>query len=556
MKILLVYPNLYGMNMIPPSFGLFTAILKREGHRLALFDTTMYEGLSDQVNSDKLKSDNLNARPFDDTLLRKSVKSGDALQDFKSVVREFAPDLIAVSATEDMYPVGLTLLSALGRDRPKVVMGGVFPTFAPELAYELGNGAIDYILKGEGEETLPELCRRLEQGHDLSTLGGLYMKRGGRIINNSLPRPYDVGLLPLPDYSLFEDSRFYRPMQGKLRRMLPIETVRGCPYTCAYCNSPSQEKIYGDLNYKFFRKQNVELVRNEIKHCIEQYQADSFYFWADTFFSWNEAEFEAFCEMYSEFRLPFWMQTRPETVKAHRYRKLLDIGLLRAAFGIEHGNHEFRKKILSRNVTNERTIENLKIVTDLGVPISVNNILGFPTETRELAFDTIELNRHFKSDGINAYSFTPFHGTPLRTLSEQLGYVTKGALARSITAPTMLSMPQFTKEEIEGVRRCFVLYVKMPKSRWDEIRRAEALTPEGDRIYRALKDECVEKYMHYGDYAKEEDVEKIEFEKDDPHKAVGFRKSDPAQVDFETILRSHGSSGKTEPAAAVIRTHN
>ena len=211
--------------------------------------------------------------------------------------------------------------------------------------------------------------------------------------------------------------------------------------------------------------------------------------------------------------------------------------------------------MLSRNVTNERTIENLKIVTDLGVPISVNNIIGFPTETRELAFDTIELNRHFKSDGINAYSFTPFHGTPLRTLAEELGYVKKGALARSITAPTMLSMPQFTKEEIEGVRRCFVLYVKMPKSRWDEIRRAEALTPEGDRIYRALKDECVEKYMNYGDYAKEEDIEKIEFEKDDPHKAVGFRKSDPAKVDFEAILRSHGSSGKTEPAAAVIHLH-
>ena len=116
-------------------------------------------------------------------------------------------------------------------------------------------------------------------------------------------------------------------------------------------------------------------------------------------------------------------------------------------------------------------------------------------------------------------------------------------------------MPQFTKEEIEGVRRCFVLYVKMPKSRWDEIRLAESLIPEGGGIYRALKDECVEKCMRYGDCAKGEDVEKIDVGKSDPNKVVGFRRSDPARVDFEAILRTHGSSGKTEPGAAVIRIH-
>ena len=105
------------------------------------------------------------------------------------------------------------------------------------------------------------------------------------------------------------------------------------------------------------------------------------------------------------------------------------------------------------------------------------------------------------------------------------------------------------------MRRCFVLYVKMPKDRWPEIREAEALTPEGDRIFRDLKDECLAKFMHYGDYAKEEDVEKIEFEKDDDVKAVGFRKGDVQEVDFEAIFRSHGGakSKKPEPAKKVIK---
>lgn len=512
MRILLFYPNLYGMNTLPPAIGLFTAVLRQRGHEVALFDTTIYENLS-AVDADKQKSDNLNARPFDDTLLKQHARTSNAGEDFREIIRQFSPQLIAMSCTEDMYPLGVELLKMLGSNRPPVVAGGVFPTFAPELAIQHSGGTIDYVLRGEGEETLPELCERLDRKEDVSSVGGLYTINASKEIKNLLPRPVDVGSLPLPDFSLFEESRYYRPMQGKLRRMIPVQTIRGCPYTCGYCNSPSQIQIHKDENSRFFRSQKIELVRREIDHAVKTYKADSIYFWADTFLAWNHREFEEFCEMYADYKLPFWIQTRPETVTEYKFKKLADIGLLRVAFGVEHGNEEFRQRLLRRKVKNDVIIEQLNLVNALGIPISVNNIIGFPTETRELAFDTIELNRHFKSDGVNAYTYTPFHGTPLRKLSEELGYVKKGELARCITHPTMISMPHFTKEAIEGIRRCFVLYVKMPKERWPEIRNAEALTPEGDQIFRKLKDECLVKYMHYGDYAKEDDVEKVEFAK-------------------------------------------
>ena len=56
-------------------------------------------------------------------------------------------------------------------------------------------------------------------------------------------------------------------------------------------------------------------------------------------------------------------------------------------------------------------------------------------------------------------------------------------------------MPQYTPEQIEGIKRTFVLYVKFPKSRWGEIRKAEGNTPEADRIYNELKDEFMNKYF-------------------------------------------------------------
>ncbi len=521
MKVLLLYPNLYGMNMLPPAIGLFTALLRREGHEISLFDTTVYEDLA-SGDSDKQKAENLNARPYDDSLLKEEALHTDPLADFRSHIKRFLPDLIVMSVTEDMYPIGLTLLKSLGKDRPPVAAGGVFPTFAPELALRQSEGSIDYVLKGEGDETVPELCRRLEGGHDLSTLAGLHANLNGQLINNPLPKPVDLTSLPVPEYDLFHESRYYRPMQGKLWRMLPIQTIRGCPFTCAYCNSPWQMDIHKKEGLQYFRKQRVDLIRDELVHCIEKYKADSFYFWADTFLAWTDREFDEFCEMYREFRLPFWIQTRPETVRAKRFEKLKDIGLLRVAFGVEHGNEVFRERILNRRVKNESIISSLKIVTDMGIPISVNNIMGFPTETRDLVFDTIELNRHFASDGINAYSFTPFHGTPLRKLSEELGLVEKDSLSRSIMSPTMLDMPQFTREAIEGIRRCFVLYVKMPKSRWPEIERAESLSPDGDEIFKELKEDCRENFMNYGDYAKEEDVEKVEFARDLSPVSLGF----------------------------------
>lgn len=328
----------------------------------------------------------------------------------------------------------------------------------------------------------------------------------GKMLKSALPDPVEANDLPLPDYDDFEESRFYRPMQGKLWRMFPIETFRGCPYTCAYCNSPSQMQVYKDEEKKYFRMKWLDKVRAEIRHVVDKYKADSIYFWADTFLSYHDDDFEKFCDMYAEFKLPFWIQTRPETITAHKLQRLKDVGLLRISFGLEHGNEAFREKYLQRKVPNARLIERLKIPHELGIPFSVNNIMGFPDETRELVFDTIELNRQIHSDGINAYSFTPFHGTPLRVLAEAQGLIGPDDIVRSITKPTLLNMPQFPPERIEGVRRCFVLYTKMPKSRWPEIKKAEELTPEGEALWKALREECLAKYMNYGGYSKEEDI--------------------------------------------------
>ena len=110
MKILLLYPNSYGMNMIPPSLGILTAILKKAGHELELFDSTEY--VENDRDFDKEKSDNLNARPINDfSKLEEAKIFSDPIEDFNSQVSRFRPELIAVSVTEDMFPKSIELLS-------------------------------------------------------------------------------------------------------------------------------------------------------------------------------------------------------------------------------------------------------------------------------------------------------------------------------------------------------------------------------------------------------------------------------------------------------------
>lgn len=490
MKVLLVYPNVRGMNMLPPAVALFSALLKARGHVVSLFDATDYPNHEDMLfDSDKSKEKNLNARPFDDTLLRKSFKEEDVFSAFERHVESFGPELLAVSVTEDMFPLGIQLLRRVAHRKVPSIMGGVFATFAPQLVMTYPE--VDMCCVGEGEDVLTQLCDRLEARKPYDDIAGLWSRRkDGSVKANPMALPVDIDSNPILDISIFAEGRLYRPMQGKVWKMFPLETHRGCPYTCTYCNSPFQsEKYKVETGASFFRKKKPQKIREEILHFRDQYQVEGFYFWADTFFAYSEKEFDEFIEMYSEFKIPFWCQTRPETITEKRVKQLADIGMFRMGFGIEHGNHEYRMKYLKRNVSNDVIVKAMNIVNGLGIPFSVNNILGLPYETRELTFDTIELNRRFDADSNNAYSFSPFHGTSLRVMAEEAGFIEKGLIARSLTKPTTLKMEQYPSEQIEGMRRCFVLYLKLPKSRWPEIEKAEKLTPEGDRLWGQLRDE-------------------------------------------------------------------
>jgi radical SAM superfamily enzyme YgiQ (UPF0313 family) len=511
-KVLFIYPNTFGMNMLPPAIAIFSSILKSKGHKIQIFDTTYYavdfnidtHGSKTVKHTtstgEKSKMDNLHVLPFDMGKRGIKLKTTDWKNDFEKQLEEFRPDLIAISSTEDMWELGMQILEEAKNYKIKnnipVLAGGVFPTFAPEICIK--EELVDLVCVGEGENALIDLCSKIENNEDYSDVTNLWIKKNGKLIKkNIISKPVNINSSPRIDISLFEENRLYKPMSGKIYKMFPVETIRGCPYRCRYCNSPSQIEFYNkETNGGFFRKKSMKLVYDELKYFKEKHQVEYNYFWADTFLAMNKREFDEFCEMYSDIKLPFWIQTRPETVNDYNIKKLAEVGLHRMAFGIEHGNEKFRREVLDRQWNNENIIERLTIPHKYGVEFSLTNITGLPTETKKLAFDTIELNRQIDADNYICSTFMPFHGTPLRKMCEDLGYIKPGTITKSLySEQSMLNMPQFTPDEIEGIRKCFVLYIKFPKNRWKEIKKAEKNDEEGRKNYEKLKKEYLETYL-------------------------------------------------------------
>ncbi len=489
LRVLFLYPNERSMSLVPPVIALFSRLLKDRGCEVDLFDTSGYAIEGGAPDADKVNARILALWPFH-LGERRIQKQGNVFEELNRKVELFRPDLIAVSADESTFLLGIRLLRSVRHHKVLTILGGVFATFAPEIA--LSYPEINIVCIGDGEVALVELCERLRALKDYSNVTNLWMKqKDGSTIRNPLAPPVNIDDNGLPDFTIFEDNRFYRAMAGKMYRMLPIETHRGCVHACGFCNSPSQNKLYWDeTKCKFFRKKSINKVYEELIYCRDAMKAEYFFFWADEFFAYSKHEIDEFCEMYSDIRLPFYCQARPESITDYKIRRLKKVGMHRLGVGLEHGNEKFRREVVNRPYSNKLAIERLRIPARYGVTFSVNNIIGFPDETPELAMDTVELNRQIDAADTRSCSiFAPFHGTPLRELAIKRGYLNPNAIAQANTDDSILDMPNFTRDQIHGLRRTFNMYVKFPKSRWNEIRLAEQLTPQGDAVWNKLREE-------------------------------------------------------------------
>ena len=153
--------------------------------------------------------------------------------------------------------------------------------------------------------------------------------------------------------------------------------------------------------------------------------------------------------------------------------------------------------MLQRAVSNEKMLAAFRACAGRSFTTVANSIIGLPEETRELAFDTIAFNRQLPKEieASGAFIFTPYHGTPLRTVATQKGYVDEDSICSlNVTKGSILDMPQFQPDDIRGLCRVFSFYVKMPEERWDDIAVAEKFDDEGERAFVKIREDFLANY--------------------------------------------------------------
>ena len=491
-RVALVYANSMMDNLIPLGVTYLIACLKEKGIQVRLFDTTFYK--TAEKSSDDERAEMLQVKPVDMSEYGINYKTTNMLDDFRDLVIEYRPQLIGFSVVEPTYTIAYDLLNSIRdiKGKSKVVFGGIYSIFAYNEIIK--NPLVDMVCYGEGEETIVQICMNISSKVSLKNLENLVIKADGKIIVNRKSSLSDLNTLPNLDFSLYEKERFYKPVGGRVLKMAPVEFSRGCPYTCTYCADPALTANFKESG-KWFRQKDNKRIIEEIESYSKEYSIEYFYFISESFLSMGEKKFNEFVELYKSIKMPFWFNTRIETISHDKLEKLESINCDRISIGLESGSEYIRKERLRRNYSNDYFLEKFKILSEHNISVSVNNIIGFPDETREQIFDTIDLNREIKAESFGAYIFQPYLGTSLRDYCVKKGYISEDYLAQDAHFGSGLTMPQITKEEISGLQRTFALYTKLPKKYYEDIKIAERFDKEGDKKFKELSE------IYYHEYA-------------------------------------------------------
>jgi len=486
MKILIVYCNAMLENALPISVSQLVSVLKASSIEVDLFDTTFYRWAPKSDAENRVEA--LQIKPFP---LDQFMEGRDVYGDFTKKIEECSPDVIGFSIVEPTFIFGMKLLNSaekiIIKNGIKVVVGGVHAIFAPETVSQ--NELVDFISISEAENSLPELCQRLSSGRKVSDLNGFWVKDNGGWIKNPQYELTDVNTLPPLDFSLFTDSYLTKPMMGKMYKTVSIETTRGCPYHCSYCGDQGFRVLFQE-NGPWYREKSIDKVVNELESYVNVYQAEFIYIISESFLAGNPKRLRSFCEGYSGLSLPFWFNTRPEDITEEKAKLIRDANCKRTSIGLESGNEQFRKDVLRRKGTNENILKASKILHECEISFSVNIIIGFPDETREMVFDSIGMCKKMNPDSISTHIYSPYRGTEMRKRCIEKGYIEKNLIAEDFfQADYVLRNNTLSRDDILGLFRTIPLYVTLPKAEYKRIERAEKFDEKGNLLFQELKRE-------------------------------------------------------------------
>ncbi len=324
---------------------------------------------------------------------------------------EDKPDVIALSSlSTTSYPATKSMAERLKQESPDtpIILGGVFATMnAKNILVDCPY--VDCIGVGEGEELLLDFLKSL---NDPAKVDGLVWRSGDDIIENpARPLLKDLDKFPYPDRSslpidYIESMPLDVPAILSLNRFCTIQTSRGCPYKCIYCDIPA-------LSNGKWRFRSPEHVLGEMQQLNDQGYR-SIYF-TDDHFLLHRKRIEEICQgiIDRKFEFQWGCEGRVDSAAVDQLPLMAESNCNFLAFGIEAGT----QKILDRLKKNQ-SLDQIKHAVSEAKRHGIGTAHGFflvgsPDETEADILQSFRFAARLKLDTFGFNRLCTYRGTPL-----------------------------------------------------------------------------------------------------------------------------------------------
>jgi radical SAM superfamily enzyme YgiQ (UPF0313 family) len=339
-------------------------------------------------------------------------------------------DLVGLTCWGNMAPFCIEFSRKLKEkdNSIMIILGGEIATFLFEELLKIGN--IDIVVKGEGEKTLIELIKTIENGGKLFKVPGIAYINGNKIISTEMRQPCDLDTLPLPAWNLFEPIEKYQKIKPYV---MPIQASRGCPFNCTFC---SINKTW----YGIQRRKSPSKIINEILYLIENYKADMIMFYDDTF-NVEREWVKKICKniMSEELKIDWSIMARPDLMDENLLSLLKEAGCYNIYYGIEHVSPKILR-FIRKDIPNEDSKKIIKKTVEKGILTEISVIYGFPIETRKEMIALTDACLEYLEMGVQSvhqHILAPYPGTDITSRFRQ--FITPNPLA-NVVIPSIINI--------------------------------------------------------------------------------------------------------------------
>jgi anaerobic magnesium-protoporphyrin IX monomethyl ester cyclase len=417
---------------------------------------------------------------------------GASFESIRTEVAQYRPDIVVAwdylpvtgAISTAVIPAALQALGIAKAVDPAITtfIGGPFPTFRYQELLHDPSGAVDVVLRGEAEDTFPELLAALPTGHLDGVRGIAFLRDDIVMATETRPHIQDLDRLK-PAWHLL-DWAAYRYRIDPPGRMASILTSRGCMMGCSFCS----HRAFWRADW---RARTPEDVIEEVRLLVDRYQVESITL-IDPYPTADRDRWERLLDAFIEADLGvrLLMETRAEDIvrDADLLAKYRKAGVVHLYIGAEAGTDELLASLNKGNDVNA-IIEALRLAREHDIVTEASFMIGHVTETWESIEKTIQVAIRMNPDIAVFPVLTPMPFTPL--FEDMKARVRVRDYAKYNLATPIIEPYAMTLEEVTiALGKCYMAFYAQ------KIPQIQAL-PDGFKR-RYLLSACKEMMKAYG----------------------------------------------------------